>query len=213
MQIRLIIFDFDGTLADSEEINNKAISEVLLSLGHKDYTLGYCMEYFVGCSVHDLIKTLKSLNEKNVEHILDLMKNKAIKLAKRYLKTTPGAIKALSKISLPMSIASNGERDTVLTYSNLLGITKYIDEKYIYTREMVINPKPSPDIYALAAKKTGDFLPENCLAIEDSVIGVSAAKKAGMNVLGFSKQRNNLPLKNAGAFSCISDLKEIFNFL
>jgi len=213
MKIDLVIFDFDGTLADSEKINNHAISNVLISLGHKDFTLDYCLDYFVGGSVYDIKKTLINLNERDIDGILDQMKQKAIYLAQECLKPMPYAHHILGKIQKPMCIASNGEREIVLKYCELTNIISHINHKKIFTREMVISPKPAPDIYLLAAEKMGNYQPEHCLVIEDSVVGVSAAKAAGMNVIGLSKKGNATSLKNAGAFICISNLKEVLSVL
>ena len=55
----------------------------------------------------------------------------------------------------------------------------------IVTGEDVINSKPSPDIYLLAAAKM-KVNPKNCLAIEDSPYGIQAAHQSGMYVVGIS---------------------------
>ena len=49
---------------------------------------------------------------------------------------------------------------------------------------MVEHGKPEPDLFLYAAKQMGEN-PENCIVIEDSIAGMTAAQKAGMDVIAF----------------------------
>ena len=54
----------------------------------------------------------------------------------------------------------------------------------MFSGDEVPHPKPAPDVYLQAARVLG-MAPQHCLVIEDSVTGVTAARAAGMRVLGF----------------------------
>ena len=56
--------------------------------------------------------------------------------------------------------------------------------KAIFTADQVTHPKPDPALYRLAASQLGQ-VPRDCLVVEDSVAGVTAAHAAGMCVIGF----------------------------
>jgi len=58
----------------------------------------------------------------------------------------------------------------------------------ILSGEMFDQSKPNPDIYLTAAKKLG-FNPEECLVVEDSIYGITAAKLAGMYTVALEESR------------------------
>lgn len=218
MEIKLIIFDCDGTLIDSEYINNKATSDVLIELGHKEFTIDYCIRFFAGCSMHDVLDTLKKLRIPNPEITLDAMQTRAIAMAKNNLAPISNAIETVKKITLPKAVASNGERKMVITSLSITGLSKYFDNNSIFTCELVKKAKPAPDIYLYAAEKMGGIEPKHCLVIEDSVRGIIAGKAAGMNVLGFTggnhhNDESKQALKDAGAMQIIENLAEILHYL
>jgi beta-phosphoglucomutase-like phosphatase (HAD superfamily) len=90
----------------------------------------------------------------------------------------------------------------------------------IFSVTMVKHPKPLPDIYLHVAKETGHTPPE-CLVIEDTVIGVTAARGARMTVIGFtgashSTGNSEAALYNAGAKAVcqsFSDLPRVLHEL
>jgi beta-phosphoglucomutase-like phosphatase (HAD superfamily) len=64
----------------------------------------------------------------------------------------------------------------------------------------------------------GNFSPERCLVVEDSVVGVTAAKRAGMNVIGFiganhHHERSENLLLTAGAFTAVKNFSEILKYI
>jgi beta-phosphoglucomutase-like phosphatase (HAD superfamily) len=95
-------------------------------------------------------------------------------------------------ISISLATSSNWEiTDKILEH---LGLTNYFES--ITTGEEVLNSKPAPDIFLLAAEKLG-VDPMDCLVIEDSVSGIIAAKDAGMKVIAISSEDNEEDLENA----------------
>lgn len=218
LNIDLVIFDCDGTLVDSEHVNNKSISEMLINLGHEKFTVSYCVDYFAGCSVHDVINTLKRLDIKNPEEELQKMHDYAIKLAKNELVAIQHVRETLENIYLPKCVASNGEKHIVTDFLAITGLIDFFGHSKIFTRELVTNPKPYPDLYLHAAKTMGNVPPERCLVVEDSVVGVTAGKRAGMNVVGFiganhHHEKSENQLLTAGAFVAVKDFRDILKYL
>lgn len=217
-KIKLVIFDCDGTLVESEYINSQATSEVLMGLGLKKFTPDYCLHYFMGCSAHDVMRILRELKIDDPQKILHIAHTRAIELGKTQLKSIPKAVEVVEKITLPKCIASNGQRFVVLESLRIVGLDKHFHEKHVFTAEDVKNAKPAPDLYLYSAQSMGNVDPRNCLAIEDSVVGVIAAKAANMNVLGFiGGKHHGLKAKemlmDAGALATIESLSEILGFL
>jgi phosphoglycolate phosphatase len=217
-KIELVIFDCDGTLVDSEKINNAAISSVLLELGHQKFTLDYCINFFAGCSIYDLKNTLNHLKEKNIEKILETIQTRAEINAEHYLMPVNNVINTISQIKLPICVVSNGQREMVLDYIKITKLNQFFPKKNIFTRELVLNPKPSPDLYLYAAKSMGNYDPATCLVIEDSIVGVTAGYKAGMNVIGFTganyqHHKMHRLLLDAGAFTVTTNMKTVLKYL
>lgn len=218
MDIKLVMFDCDGTLIDSEYINNKATSDVLKDLGHHKFTVPYCMEYFAGCSINDVRKALEDLKIIDIEGALSRMQNITIELAKTSLAPIKNSLELLSNIKLPKCVVSNGERHLVLHSLKVTKLIEHFSETRIFTRDLVARPKPAPDLYLYAAKECGNVLPQNCLVIEDSIKGITAGKAAGMHVLGFvggnhHNSETKEVLRGSGAFAIINDLSEVMKFL
>lgn len=215
--ISLVLFDCDGTLIDSETINAQAMSEIMIELRYTKFTTRYCLENFIGCSALEIIKLLNDLKINDPKHTLDLMNKRGIKLAKNQLKSIKNACETISSIKIPKCVVSNGNRKTVIEFLKLTQLSKHFKEKQVFTGEQVAQPKPAPDLYLLAAKKL-NIDPKYCLVVEDSVIGVTAAKKSGMTVLGFTgansfHEHMEQKIKDAGADYIIHDLLEVLEYI
>ena len=81
-------------------------------------------------------------------------------------------------------VASNGERENVLSAICICGFKEYFSEDLIFTKSQVNQSKPAPDLFLYAAEKM-NVEPARCLVIEDSPTGAMAGIRAGMDVFGF----------------------------
>jgi HAD superfamily hydrolase (TIGR01509 family) len=217
LDIDLVIFDCDGTLVDSEYVNNKSISRMLVGLGHNKFTIEYCVDYFAGCSIHDVVDALNRLKVESPEKELEKMHLYAMDLAQKELAAIKNVPETLEKIRIPKCVASNGEHGIVREFLNITKLMQFFTEDSVFTRELVKNPKPAPDLYLHTAKQMGNIPPERCLVIEDSVVGVTAGKSAGMNVIGFvganhHHEQSEHQLLKAGAFTIMKDFSEMLNY-
>ena len=217
----LIIFDCDGTLVDSEYLNNLATVELLAEQGLHQYDMDYAFEHFVGIKFSTILKNITAetghvfpgdMRERYIE--------RAMALVPQYLKPVPGAAAfvAVAKSKMKIAVASNGQRDNVLFTLEKTGLLHHFDPNYIFTFSDVKNAKPAPDLFLLAAEKHG-VSPARSLVIEDSVVGVTAGAAAGMVVYGFTGTHQNpeaygKKLENAGATRVYASFtpmqKEIF---
>ena len=82
----------------------------------------------------------------------------------------------------------------------------------IITGNDVVNKKPAPDIFLLAAEKSG-VSATNCIVIEDAVSGVQAAKAAGMLCIAITTSFSTEQLHTAGADYIIDDLIDAANIV
>lgn len=86
----------------------------------------------------------------------------------------------LKKRHIPMAIATSSYREDIYPTFKKLGLDNYID--VIIGREDVDNVKPDPEPYLMAVQNL-NYNPTNCLAIEDSLNGATAAMMAGLDVV------------------------------
>ena len=218
MKFDLIIFDCDGTLIDSEELNNQAVSNALIELGFEQYDLKYCLKNFTGMSFKDIFQKIQDENSKVIT------KSELGELVIKYSKENIYSIKAvknaknlLSQLNYPLAIASNGHKDFVIKYLENTSLINFFLRENIFTHDIVERPKPYPDLFLYAAK-VNNINPKNIIVIEDSVAGVIAAKAAGMYSVGFigssfDQSSARLNLEKAGANVIISDLLQLLNHL
>lgn len=186
MKFAAVIFDLDGTVIRSEEEWGKAFIAVLEKLGintngHDPHTPGVDIKI----NWKDLLVKYGVKTDKTIEELEILTYVEYEKLIPQ-ISLNDGVLEfmdTLKESGLPLSLATLTNWETtekVLTHFGLIGLNNYFEN--ITTGEEVENPKPAPDIFLLAAEKFG-IEPADCLVIEDSVTGVTAAHEAGMRTI------------------------------
>ena len=214
-----IIFDWDGTLVDSEPLNNRAVSDVLIELGFTHYTPAYCTKHLAGLSQTDVLGRIQkeSAEQIDVKAIDEKIRKRIIDLYSSGVPVTTGALSFLKSIGHRYCIASNAERTLLLKALYSSDLKPFFEEPRIFTYEQVKSPKPAPDIFMYAAKVM-NVQPQNCVVIEDSPTGVLGAKAAGMHVIGLTKNYPNSTastqaLLDAGADTVVQEFSEIQEML
>lgn len=188
MTFDLIIFDNDGTLSDSEEMNCTVTSDILMSYGLEKYTPEYCVQNMAGKSMPILKEMVEQehgikLPDDFIQSFIDRVMEKI----PRILKPVDGAVDAVRKLSHAhkICVASNGEPENVEACIDKIGLMDVFGIEHVYTKSQVANGKPAPDLFLFAAGKMG-VSPERTIVIEDTPTGVRAGKAAGMKVIGIT---------------------------
>lgn len=216
----LVIFDCDGTLVDSEYLNNKAVADYLCSLGFTKYTVEYALGNFMGMTMEDIRLIVEA---ETGEKIPDDYKEQFIANVEAaiplYLEPVGQAAEVVAACaqSAAICVASNGERPNVLSCVRAAGLQKHFPDPLIFTKDMVDKGKPAPDLFLHAARKMGAN-PSKTLVIEDSTPGVKAGKAAGMTVVGFTGAAHNKQvaaqtLAKAGADAVFDRLIHIIDYI
>jgi beta-phosphoglucomutase family hydrolase len=177
-EIKGIVFDCDGTLADTMPLHWKAWQSVTARYGihfpqDRFYSLG-------GVPSRDIFKMLcaeqgKDLDclalsdEKEAAYLPFLPEVKAIEVVVAVARANHG--------KLPMAVASGGMKHIIEQVLEHLKIRHFFDA--IVTSEDVKNQKPAPDIFLEAARRIG-IPPHLCRAYEDTDLGLQAIRSAGM---------------------------------
>ncbi|MFM2279829.1 MAG: hypothetical protein RLZZ444_2060 [Pseudomonadota bacterium] len=210
----LILFDCDGVLVDSEIIAAEVESKLLREAGFEISAEDMCIR-FAGMDWKNILLTVEQEAELPLSATLI---DKSEKLLDRTLgqrvKMIEGVRYALSKITEQRCICSNSSSHRLDLMLTKVGLKPYF-EGHIYSAKDLgpDRTKPKPDIYLHGAKAFGAE-PSRCLVIEDSVHGVTAARAAGMRVIGFTGGSHTYPthadrLTDAGAETVISRMVEL----
>ncbi|MFD1121409.1 HAD-IA family hydrolase [Methylophilus flavus] len=203
----LVIFDLDGTLIDSETLCNQAFLDLIPSLNE---TVEQLVDQFRGKKLAEILSEIErkipsSLPE-NFEHIYRQRVADAFATELKPVKGVPDMLKALE---LPFCIASSGPSEKIKHALAVTGLTPFFGERY-FSSYTVVSWKPDPGLFLYAAKAMG-FAPENCIVIEDSVIGLEAAASAGMHAFHYAPQAKTE--KGINTFSSMSELPSILHEL
>ncbi len=183
--IRGVIFDNDGVIVDSEPLHHLAEQKTMNPYG-VDITKEEYKNY-VGVGTRKMFSDWIQKYNLNLtpEAIIPHHEKNLIEIFQELVEPTPGVvnfIKYLFHKNYPLAVASSSHRRLVQ-----VGITKHDLMQYfqtIITGDDVTRLKPEPDIFLLAAQQL-NILPAECLVIEDSSVGVQAAKAAGMFCAGY----------------------------
>ncbi len=192
----LIIFDCDGTLVDSEGLNNLATRQIFAEEGlvsDQDYALSNWM----GKTVANIVLSVQMETGKILPpDIGERYIKRCTELQSGGLQPVPGAPDFVDKARARFKtcVASNGERVNVLRSLEITGLMPFFTEATVFTKVQVKNPKPYPDLFLFAASHM-DADPARTLVIEDSGTGVTAGVAAGMTVWGFTGTSHNPDLQ------------------
>lgn len=207
--LRLVIFDCDGVLADSEPLANRVTAEVIseegLSLSAEE-----CVRRFVGLNLEAMVPQIEAeLGRPLAEGWVERLTHRMISAFARDMRPIPGAIEALHAVSalgLPWRVASNSSHAEMNAKFAAMGITALVANR-LHSYTDVPRGKPAPDLFLAAAAAEG-VAPAECVVIEDSLTGVRAAAAAGMPCLGYTPHGDDPRLQAAGArlFSSMFDL-------
>lgn len=142
---------------------------------------------YVGLSTRspDYLKSLEGLPP----DFRDLMKLRVERAFNEELEAVAGVAEVLEALKTwPKAIASSSSPHEIEMMLSHVGLFHHFKNR-IYSVSMVARPKPAPDVYLHAAEQN-NVLPSQCLVIEDSVVGATAALSAGMTVWGFTGGRH-----------------------
>ena len=208
----LIIFDCDGVLVDSEIISFEAEADMLAEIGIP-LTVRDLLARFLGTRSASMFATIE--RESGVKLPPDFAERAALRTLEAFdhkLRPIPGIAELLANLPNRKCVASSSELPRIRHSLTLAGILQHFDP-HIFSSTQVKRGKPAPDLFLLAAESM-DVAPARCLVIEDSVVGVTAARAAGMTVLGFTGGSHCLyghadKLRDAGACDVFASMTEI----
>ena len=178
--IKLIIFDYDGLLVESEKLAFCAEEKILRKYG-KPLTKDLFDKY-LGYSVIDTLKAYDEYHNLSISIDDFYAQREAMinTLLEKDLILKPGAkilLDYLHKKKITMVIGSSGERSYIETGLKILDVKKYF--KNITCVSEVKRGKPNPDLFLEALRKNHTKA-EGAIVLEDAISGIKAAKSANI---------------------------------
>jgi beta-phosphoglucomutase family hydrolase len=179
--IKGLVFDCDGTLADTMPLHWHAWQIVTQRHGlffpeDRFYSFG-------GVPPRDILKQLAQEQGRSLDHIAVAHEKEEMYLPLISRAEPVHAVVEIAKSNygkIPMAVASGGTQQIICKVLEHLKIRYLFDA--VVTNEMVKNQKPAPDIFLEAAKRIG-VEPKFCRAYEDTELGLTAIRAAGMEAV------------------------------
>ena len=208
-----LIFDCDGVLVDSEPLSMRVDVRILAENGVV-MSEAEAHRRFIGRTFSAMLDEIS--REFGVSFPADAATRKDLRLLELYetdLRVVDGVEAALEALGPQhFSVASNSPYERVDTALRIARLTRFFGNR-ITTFEHVARGKPEPDVFIEAARRAG-FAPKDCIVVEDSVTGVTAAHRAGCHVLGFTgthphPDEQAPKLLTAGAASVFSHMGQL----
>ena len=200
IKVKYVLLDCDNTLCLSERLAFEACAdltnELLEKYGKKErYTVDTLLEEFVGQNFRGMMVRLQKIHDFQMpDEQLQEYVNKEVgavtaKLAEK-CKECPGATAELEKLAeqkYPMAVVSTSAKPRVVASLKKVGMNKFFPDEKVYSAATSLNPpssKPDPKIYLFACEQLG-VKPAECITVEDSKSGATAAMRAGIPFIGY----------------------------
>jgi len=173
-----LIFDCDGTLADTMTIHTHSWQETMRRFGH-DFPVDF-LQPLRGMPAEEIVirynRTFGTdLSPNAVSDAKNQMSYERLKTVKPIMPVAKIALDFQGK--LPMSVVSGGTRKNVLRTLKAIGMADFFEA--VITADDGLRPKPDPQMFIEAAKRMG-VSAESCQVFEDGDPGIQAARAAGM---------------------------------
>ena len=227
--IKLIIFDMDGVLVDSEpaitQVSIESLREAygidakhsdfkeFTGMGDDKFIAGVAGKYGKEYDVKLKLRAYEIYNEhKSWVKVFPRAKKLIHNFYNLGLKCAVASASDLAKVKVNIGKLKLGQSIRVITTEDNAQEISAKRPLYVITGSDVKNKKPDPEIFLRAAESAG-IAPENALVIEDAISGVQAAKAAGMTCIGVTTSFNRQTLLNAGADFVIDKLYQAFDLV
>jgi len=211
----LLIFDGDGVLYDTEPVVCRVQADVITALGHpiteadaRSHIGRTGAEFYAAMAERFAMTIPEDINHRFVTRYREVLADG--------LAPIPGVRDLIERLCVPYCLVTNSTRlrlDVTLAATGLVDLFK----DRLFCLDDVKRGKPAPDMFLLAAK-TMKADAADCLAIDDNIHGIAAAREAGMRAIGFVGASHNAPgqaekLIEAGAERVCNSMLEFAGLL
>jgi HAD superfamily hydrolase (TIGR01509 family) len=210
----LVIFVCNGVLVDSEPIAAAVLAEAFKRVG-MTLTVESMMRRFHDRRPADIFAAVEAATGKALPaEFSSMVATETLRRLRAELRAVPHAAHALTWIRGPKAVASSSPLNRVRTSLEVTGLLRFFEPR-LFSASDVRKGKPAPDLFLLAASRSG-VEPAQCIVVEDSAPGIAAAAAAGMTPIGFvggslTPGRLASELLAIGARTVVADMRGLKN--
>lgn len=214
MKMKLIIFDFDGTLADTRQLIVKTMQQTIQALDLDSRTDDQCAS-MIGLPLKQAFTDLIPMSDEMGNRCVDTYRRIFNENNAAYvIPTFPNVIDTLLRLSAKgyiLTIASSRSRQSLLDFVHIMHLEEIFP--YILGADDVIHAKPHPEP-VLRTLEAFDCSPEEALVVGDTKYDIEMGCRAGTRTCGVTYGNGSREeLQEAGADFMMDDFKEILTFL
>lgn len=204
-----LLFDCDGTLVDSERLCNIGLVLMFRKLGI-ELDADELIFRFRGWKLADILKVLAQECEISLSPLfVDEYRQRVTDLFDTQLQPIDGVEAVLRHLNQPMAVVSSGPRLKIEHALSVCGLSHYFGDN-IYSAYDIGVWKPDPGIYLHAAADMG-YQVEQCVVIEDGLVGVEAGYKAGMKTLFYNPSNEVCHFSSVISFNAMKALPALLS--
>jgi len=200
-ELRLVIFDCDGVLVDSEVISNEVLARALTAEGLPT-TLAESRRDYQGLLLGDIASRAQARLGRPLpddwQERFERDRSEAFRRDLRPIAHVAEVVELVSAAGIAVCVASQGKPEKIELSLDLTGVRSLFLEDALFSAYAVPRGKPHPDLFLHAAAAMGAS-PSACVVVEDTPSGVVGAVAAGMRVLGYAADSDEAALRAAGA--------------
>lgn len=190
-----VLFDCDGVLIDSESIATRALHRSLLNLD-MTITEDEVAERFTGHSFPTCVKMIEAdLGGPIPDQFMADNARFFEQTMRAELVTMTGIESVLEQLTLPFAVVTNSRTDELAMKLSVAGLAHFFPSGRRFDSQAMGVAKPDPAIYRQAAAALG-FAIEDCLVVEDSIPGLTAASHAGAHVWAYRPHADDATMQS-----------------
>ena len=207
LMLKALLFDLDGTLADTNSVHRVTWAEALRPYGY-DVTWDFYREYITGRVTTEIVADL--LPGFSAEEGREIIKNKEADFRERAvtLKPLPGLLDFVEKgreKGMKIALVTNAPKENASTVLRVLGLDDAFDP--VILADEVGSGKPDPAPYNAALEALG-VSAEEAVAFEDSASGIDSSVAAGIATVGIASTQDPEELEGLGVDLVVRDFAD-----
>ena len=208
----MYIFDCNGVLVDSESIVANVAAQELTRAGFA-VSPDIIARFFTGRRPADMLADIETATQRKLpQNFGSMLATTTLRRLRAEARATAHVEHALTWLRGPKCVASSAPFERIRVSLESTGLLRFFDP-YLFSASDVPRGKPAPDLFLYVAQRMR-VQPGDCIVVEDSPAGVTAAHAAGMVPIGFIGGSHTNPslgaqLTAAGARAVIADMRAL----
>lgn len=180
---KLIIWDFDGVIADTEHLATDKYVE-LAKKHNINLTRDDVIKHILGKGQHKQLEALISLGKKVNADIVRQINDEISEAVNKNISLTDNIEDIFRLTEFDQCVATGNSLPGIKARFDPLNLDRYFNKKNVFSASFVAQGKPEPDLFLYASDKM-NYAPKDCIVIEDSIYGIMAGLKANMTVIAY----------------------------